>query len=104
MNQAIVLLASVILVGVVFFVCSHVKHGTCDMAKLFNLVFVVISFVTGIFLCIHAFQLGKVSHPDAVWVGLAGFILAVFTFQQGLNAFRELFEKKVTPTKLEADH
>jgi hypothetical protein len=100
MNQAIAILACIFFVGLIYFVCSHIKHGTCDMGRLFNLVVVVISFVTGTFLCIHAIELAKVSHPDAAWVGVAGFILTVFSVQQAINMFRELFAKKVTPTKL----
>jgi hypothetical protein len=103
MNQGVAILAGIFLVGLIFFVCSHFKHGTCDMGKLFNLMVVVISAVTGTFLCIHAFELAKVSHPDAAWVGLAGFVLTVFSVQQTINVFRELFAKRVTPTKLEAD-
>ena len=101
MNQGIAILVGIFLVGLIFFVCSHLKHGTCDMGKLFNLVVVVISAVTGTYLCIHAIELAKVSHPDAAWVGVAGFILTVFSVQQAINVFRELFAKKVAPTKLE---
>lgn len=96
------MLAGIFLVGLIFFICSHIKHGTCDMGKLFNLILVVFSFVTGIFLCVHAIELAKVNHPDAAWLGVAGFILTVFSAQQALNVFRELFAKKVTPTKVEA--
>jgi uncharacterized membrane protein len=103
MNQGIAILTGIFLVGLIFFICSHIKHGTCDMGKLFNLVVVVISFVTGIFLCIHAIEIARASQPDAAWVGVAGFILTVFSIKQAINAFRELFAKKVTPTKLEAD-
>jgi len=70
------------------------------MGNLFSLVVVVISLVTGIYLCMHAIELGKVSHPDAAWVGVAGFILTVFSVQQTITTFRELFATRVTPTPL----
>jgi amino acid permease len=99
MNQGIAILASIFVSGLIFFICSYVKHGTCDMGNLFSLVVVVISFVTGIYLCVHAIELVKVSPPDsdAAWVGVAGFILTAFSVQQAINTFRELYGRRVTP-------
>jgi hypothetical protein len=50
---------------------------------------------------ISRWRIAKVSHPDGAWVGVAGLILALFSVQQTVIIFRELFVKKVEPTKLE---
>jgi hypothetical protein len=72
------------------------------MGKLFNLLVIIISAITGIYLCIHAVELALAGHKDdGAWVGVAGFILTVYSVQQSLNLFRELFAKKVDPTKLD---
>ena len=102
MNQVIVALVGIFVIGLVYFVCSHLKYGTCDMGKLFNLLVVVISFVTGIFLCIHAVQSALASQKDEVaWGGVAGFILTVFSLEQAIVVFRELIAKKVEPRKIQ---
>ncbi len=57
--------------------------------------------VTGIYLCMHAVELAKASHADGAWVGVAGLILTLFSVQQTVIIFRELFAKKVEPRKVE---
>lgn len=71
------------------------------MGKMFNLLVIIGSMVTGVYLCIHAVELAKVSQPDGAWVGIAGLLLALFSIQQTVIMFRELFAKRVDPTKLD---
>ncbi len=101
MNQIIAILVGVFGIGLAYFVCAMLKHGTCDMGKMFNLLVIVGSMVTGIYLCIHAVELAMKSLADGGWLGVAGILLVAFSFQQTVIMFRELFAKKVTPTKLE---
>jgi hypothetical protein len=101
MNQGIAILIGIFVVGFSYFVCAHVRHGSCDMGKLFSVLVVVVSFVTGAYLCIHAVELALAGQKDdAAWVGVAAFVLTAFSCQQAIIMFRELFAKKVAPTKL----
>jgi ABC-type thiamin/hydroxymethylpyrimidine transport system permease subunit len=104
MNQIIAILVGTFGIGLAYFVCAMFKHGLCDMAKMFNLLIIIGSMVTGLYLCIHAVELAIKSLADGAWLGVAGILLLVFSVQQIIIMFRELFAKKVTPTKLEADH
>lgn len=101
MNQIIAILVGVFGIGLAYFVCAMLKHGVCDMGKMFNLLVIVGTMVTGVYLCIHAVALARESLPDGGWLGVAGILLVVFSFQQTVIMFRELFATKVTPTKLE---
>jgi hypothetical protein len=101
MNQIIAILIGTFVIGLAYFVCASLKHGMCDMGKLFNLLVIVGTMVTGIYLCIHAVALARASFPDGGWLGVAGFILTMFSIQQTVIMFRELFAKKVEPKKLE---
>lgn len=101
MNQVMAILVAVFAVGLVYFICSLFKEGTCDIEKLFNLLVIIVSMVTGIYLCIHAIALARASQEDGGWLGVAGVILAAFSFKQTVLMFRELFARKVQPTKAE---
>jgi hypothetical protein len=101
MNQLIAILVGTFMIGFAYFVCAMLRHGTCDMGKTFNLLVIVGSGVTGIYLCIHAVSLARKNEADGAWVGVAGIMLAVFSFQQIIIIFRELFAKKVEPKALE---
>jgi hypothetical protein len=101
MNQIIAILVGVFGIGFGYFLCALFKHGICDMGKMFNLLVIVGTLVTGIYLCIHAVALAIASLADGAWLGVAGTLLVVFSIQQTVIMFRELFAKKVTPTKLE---
>ena len=90
-------------ISTAYFVCATFKHGLCDMGKMFNLLVLIGSLVTGIYLCIHAVELAIASLADGAWLGVAGTLLVWFSTQHIITMFRELFAKKVTPTKLEAD-
>src|SRR6266436_4271491 len=98
MNQIIAILVGVFGIGWAYFVCALFKHGICDMGKMFNLLVIVGTMVTGIYLCIHAVELARKSILDGGWLGVAGTLLVVFSFQQTVLMFRELFAKQVTPT------
>jgi hypothetical protein len=100
MNQWIAIVAGVFLIGLVYFACAHFRHGSCDTGKLFGMLIVVGSMVTGIYLCIHAVELARASQSDAVWIAVAGCTLTLFSLQQVIVMFRELFATKVVPTKL----
>ncbi len=101
MNQIIAILVGTFGIGLAYFLCALFKHGLCDMGKMFNLLIIVGTMVTGIYLCIHAVGLAIASLADGAWLGVAGTLLVFFSFQQTVIMFRELFAKKVTPTKLE---
>lgn len=101
MNPVIAAIGATFVIGVAYFICAMFKHGTCDIGKMFNLLVIVGSMVTGIYLCIHAWVLAKSSQPDGAWVGVAGLILAVFSLQQGVLIFRELFARRVQPSRLD---
>ena len=98
MNKVLAILIAVFLAGTAYFLCAIFRHGTCDMGKMFNLLVIVGSMVTGIYLCIHAVALALASEFDGGWLGIAGFILAAFSIQQAIIIFRELFAKRVDPT------
>jgi hypothetical protein len=101
MNQVLAILIGTFVIGLAYFVCASLKHGMCDMGKLFNLLVIVGTMVTGIYLCIHAVVLARATQPDGGWLGIAGFIVAVFSVQQTIIIFRELFAKRIDPTKVE---
>ena len=101
MNQFVAILVGTFGIGMAYFVCAMFKHGVCDMGKMFNLLIIVGSMVTGIYLCIHAAALAVASLSDGAWLGVAGILVVMFSFQQTIFMFRELFAKKVMPTKLE---
>lgn len=101
MNLEIAILIGIFVIGLTYFVCAMVRHGTCDMGKLFSLLVIVFSMGTGTYLCAHAVALSMASQPDGAWVGIAGLLLVLFSIQQTVTMFRELFAKKVEPKRLE---
>ncbi len=101
MIEGIAILVSVGITGVLYWICSMLKHDTCDMAKLFTLIFAMVGLVTGVFLFAHAFTFLKTSKEDASWGGIAGVILTLYSLQQVVITFREVFAKAVEPLKNE---
>ena len=100
MNEGIIILVGITIIGVAYFVCALTKHGTCDIGKVFTLLVVVIGLVTGVFLYLHAYtQLKNSFAEDAAWSAVAGFVLCLSSLLQIITMFRELFAKKVDPTK-----
>jgi hypothetical protein len=100
--EGLFFLASIFVAGSTFFICSHKKHGTCDMEKLFGLLVITISFDTGVFLSVHAVQLAlQGQKDDAAWVGVAALTLAAFSVKQAIILFQEVYGKKVEPKKIE---
>jgi hypothetical protein len=100
MNEGIIILVGIAIVGVAYFVCALMKHGTCDIGKVFTLLVVVVGLVTGIFLYVHAYSFLKTSYyEDAVWGAVAGFVLFLSSLLQIITMFREVFAAKVDPTK-----
>ena len=101
--EGLFFLASIFATGLAFFVCSHAKHGTCDMEKLFGLLVITISFDTGVFLSVHAVQLAlEGQKDDAAWVGVAALTLAAFSVKQAIILFKEVYSKKVEPKRIES--
>jgi hypothetical protein len=101
MNEGIVIVSVIGVVGVAYFLCAMTKHGTFDIGKCFTLLAVALSFVTGIFIFIHSvvFLRANPSHyEDAVWSAIAGMVLCFWSAQQVIVMFRELYAKKVDPT------
>ncbi len=78
MNQIIAILVGTFGIGLAYFLCALFKHGLCDMGKMFNLLVLIGSLVTGLYLCIHAVSLAIASLADGAWLGVAGILLAVF--------------------------
>jgi hypothetical protein len=74
MNQFVAILVGTFGIGIAYFVCAMFKHGLCDMGKMFNLLVLIGSMVTGIYLCIHAVALAMASLADGTWIGLAGIL------------------------------
>lgn len=101
MNLEIAILVGIFVIGLAYFVCAMLRHGLCDMGKLFSLLVIVFGMGTGMYLCAHAVALAKTSQPDGAWVGIAGLLLVLFSVQQTVTMFRELFAKEVEPKKLE---
>jgi hypothetical protein len=100
MNEGIIIFVGITIVGVAYFLCALIKHGTCDIGKVFTLLVVVIGLVTGIFLYLHAYSLLKKSFAeDAAWGAVTGFVLFLYSLMQIITMFRELFAKKVNPTE-----
>jgi hypothetical protein len=100
MNEGIIILVGIAIVGVAYFVCAVMKHGTCDIGKVFTLMVVVIGLVTGIFLYAHAYTFLRQSfNEDAAWGAVAGFVLCLSSLLQIITMFRELLATKVDPTK-----
>jgi hypothetical protein len=102
MNEGIIILVGIAVIGLAYFVCAMWIHRTCDIGKVFTLLIVVIGLVTGVFLYVHAFVLFLRSSysEDAVWGAVAGFVLFIASLLQIVVIFRELFQKKVSPSKL----
>ena|SRR5580704_11538748 len=99
MIEGISILVSIAVVGALYWICSMLKHDTCDMGKLFTVILAVVGLVTGCFLYVHAFAFLRTSKEDAAWGGIAGFILTIYSLQQVVVTFRELFAKAVAPLK-----
>jgi hypothetical protein len=100
MNQGIIILVAIAVLGAAYFICAILKHGTCDIGKVFTLTVVVIGLVTGVFLYVHAYAFLKNSyHEDAMWGAVAGFVLFIASLLQIITMFRELLVPKVDPTK-----
>src|SRR5260370_30038391 len=98
MNQIIAILVGTFGIGLAYFLCALFKHGLCDMGKMFNLLVLIGSFVTGLYLCIHAVSLSTASLPDGAWLGVPGILLSRFTTQQTIIAFPASFAQKITPS------
>lgn len=103
MNEGIVILVVIAVLGLAYFACAIWKHRTCDIGKVFTLLIVAVGLITGIFLYSHAFSLFlKVSYSeDVLWGGIAGLVLFLASFLQIIQMFRELFAQRVDPTKVE---
>lgn len=100
MNEGIIILVVVSIVGVAYFVCALRSHGICDMGKVFTLLVVAVGLVTGVFIFIHAYDALKTNtshYEDAVWSAVAGVILSLYSIQQTLSMFREVIVKRVEP-------
>src|SRR5260370_7437731 len=91
-------------ISTAYFVCATFKHGLCDMGKMFNLLVLIGSLVTGIYLCIHAVELAIASLADGAWLGVPRTLLVWFSPQHATPMFRKLFPKTIPPTQLPPPH
>src|SRR5260370_21363502 len=99
MNQIIAILVGTFGIGLAYFLCALFKHGLCDMGKMFNLLVLIGSVVTGVYLCIPAISLSLAPLADGAWLGVPGNPLAAVTLSNILTALPELFVNKVTPNQ-----
>ena len=106
MNEKLILLIALGVGAVIYAVCAIMKHGNCNIGKLFTLMVLILGFVTGILLFTHVIGLVK-SNPrleeDAVWSAVAGIVLCVSSFQEIVVKFRELFAKPAVPIRAEQE-
>lgn len=102
MNEGTVVLVLIAFIALTYFGCAMLKHGTCDIGKVFTLLILVVGAVTGVFLYVHAFAVfRKLSwSEDAVWGAVAGIVLFIASLLQIIVMFRELFAKRVDPKKV----
>ncbi len=100
MNEGIIILVAVSILGVAYFVCALRSRDICDMGKVFTLLVVAVGLVTGVFIFIHSYEVLKTNtahYEDAVWSAVAGVILTLYSIQETLSMFREVIVKRVEP-------
>lgn len=103
MIEGIVVIVFVPVLGLSFWICSMLRHGTCDMWKLINASLTAFSIVIGVFLYVHSFAFLRTSKEDAAWAAIAGFLLTLYSAQQIVILFREIYAQKVEPIKVETE-
>jgi hypothetical protein len=103
-NENALLLISLAVGALTYSGCAIVKHGNCNLGKLFTLLVLLVGFFTGILLFVHVFAFVRANpkmEEDAVWSAVAGIVLCVSSAQEIVVKFRELFAKPVAPIKAE---
>ena len=96
-GQASLTLAIVGVTTVVFYLLSKFQRGECDMRHVFTFVVNIIGLVASVFLFINAFAIIPISQQNAIWSGVAGIVLFIFTADNLHNQCREVFARPTTP-------
>jgi drug/metabolite transporter (DMT)-like permease len=80
-GQAAVTLLAVAAVVIPYYWTSTRRRGECDMSRLLALVFFVVGIVAGVFLFINSFGVARLSPQNALWGGIAGIVLFLFSLE-----------------------
>lgn len=97
MNETIVTLVCVAALGIPYFGCSILRIGGCKLEKFVMFILYVISMVTGVYIFFGAFKVAEPSSQNAVWGGVTGFILMLYSLEKIYAEFKLLFVSAVEP-------
>jgi len=99
-NEGIFTLLCVLLLGGTYWLCAIFKKGTCKLDTFAFLLLSIVGAVAGIFIFGGAFKkaIGLSSLPqDVIWGGITGFVLTLYSIEQIMRSFRELFAQQFEP-------
>lgn len=101
LNEAVVTLILVAVFGSAYFICSHLKRSECKLERFVVVVLWVISAVTGIYIFIGGVKAAE-SDPtsqNAIWGGVTGFILTLYSVEKIVADFKALFTRVIEPVE-----
>jgi hypothetical protein len=97
MSQKIVSLLVLAAIAIAYFVCSLYKRGGFKLDDLFILLMTVIGAVTGVYLFWGALKSPEPFSRDAIWGGLTGICITLYSLERIIVSFKCLFVPEIAP-------
>jgi hypothetical protein len=97
MNEGKVTIIIAAAIAVAFWLCSMWKKGECKLESLVILVMNLVGAVTGVYIFLGAYWFGDNSAQNAIWGGITGVCMTLYTLEKVIATFRRLFSVEVLP-------
>ena len=97
MNEKIITLIVLAAIAAAYWGCSMYKKGGCKLEDLFVLLITIVGATTGLYIFWGAIKAPDWLSRDAIWGGLVGVCITLYSLERIIAAFRCLFVREIAP-------